>query len=415
MENNQDKNKLDIEEELDKNSEYIRKQINKKEKKSFFDIDFSWIVLIVLGLAAFGITYALQQTSAGLSSGYVVLYVLVVFALAIFIYNLGKFIFAGFTKYKLVFMELLGFSFVFDGKQVKTNFEFSKILEAHLLFNPKDQSKAKPALMLFGGTITYAVVAAVLLILSFSTEIFPTKWEYLIEFGAAIGSIVPIYELIPLKYTNRNDMYTFIVTQGEENRLAYNNYLINKFMDLSNQYNVPVTFENYNNSRIKPWTFLPLINKDIYENKLNEADKLVEKALSYSIILSDSLYCEIGYQKVYLLLVTGKSKAASEYIVTLEKRVKSAEDFHPSISALRSDVLVSAFIENSLDSTKDSLAIFKKKVLGLSLTDRSKKEIDIVNNLIVKINLAHPDWKVEKLDFSKKDTKENSFEEDDDE
>ena len=69
MENNQDKNKLDIEEELDKNSEYIRKQINKKEKKSFFDIDFSWIVLIVLGLAAFGITYALQQTSAGLSSG----------------------------------------------------------------------------------------------------------------------------------------------------------------------------------------------------------------------------------------------------------------------------------------------------------------------------------------------------------
>ncbi len=397
MENNEQNNKINVDDMLDQQSKQIRESVSSSKKKSIFDIDLSWVAIIVLGLAIFGIAYAFQQTKAGLGAGYVVLFVLVSLILGIFVYTLGKVIFGLISGYKVKYMEALGICIYLTSKGSKVTFEFGKVLEMHILFAPKDPTlDKKPTLLSLGGTITFVVVGGILLGLTF-TDIFPSSAKLITQYGLAIASSVVIYELLPIGYANNNDMFNLIKTSSKDNCLAFNNYLYNKACDTNHEELVPVEFEEYDHSKFKPWTLIYLADNLIYENKINEAEKVLNKLDEYEIVTNSYVKCEAGYQKIFIYLTSGRSKQANDLITKLEKQVKNAEDYHMTISSLRSDILVSAFIENSLESTQESIKTFIKTAKSLPITPRVEKELNIVNNLIPRINQAHPDWKLDVL------------------
>lgn len=414
MENNQQNNQMNVDDMLDKQSKEIRNNISSSKRKSIFDLDLSWIAIIVLGLAIFGIAYAFQQTKAGLGAGYIVLFVIVSLCLGILVYTLGKIIFGCISGYKVKYLEILGICCYITSKGVKFTFEFSKMLEMHILFAPKDPKfDKKPILLSLGGTITFVVLGGVLLGLTF-TDIFPSSAKLITQYGLAIASSVVIYELLPVGYANNNDMFNLIKTSSKDNCLAFNNYLYNKACDTNHEELVSIEFEEYDNSKFKPWTLIFAIDNLIYENKISEAEKLLNKLDEYELVTNSYVKCEAGYQKIYIYLTSGRSKQANELITTLEKQVKNAEDYHMTVSSLRSDILVSAFIENSLESCQESIKSFIKACKALNVTPRVEKELTIVNNLIPRINQAHPDWKLETLSLETVN-KENAVDSEDDE
>ena len=77
--------------------------------------------------------------------------------------------------------------------------------------------------------------------------------------------------------------------------------------------------------------------------------------------------------------------------------------------------LISSLIENSLESTKDSIDIFTKIASKFEKTSRVEKEVQLINSFIPKINAAHPDWKLKLLDIdnlvSKKEEKQSNEDE----
>lgn len=414
MENNEQNKVNDVDQILDQQSKQIRDNLKTGKKKSIFDIDLSWLAIVVLGLSVFGVAYAFQQTKAGLGAGYVVLFVLVSLLLGVFVYALGKMIGACISGYKLSNLSLLGFCYYHTSQGSKLKFEFSKILEMHLDFTPKaHDSKKKPWFMFLGGTILFVIAAAILIALTFVDGIFGSNAKAMIQFGTAIASSVVIYELLPVGYAHKNDMFNLIMTNTEDNCIAFNNYLYNKGKDIANEEFEAIEFEDYDHSKFKPWTLLYLIESNIYNNKAADAEKLINKLDEYSNVTNAYVKCEVGYQKIYLYLTSGRSKLANDYITELEKQAKNAEDYHKSISALRSDVLVSAFIENSLESTRESINIFTKACTKLPISPRTNKEVEILNNLVPKINSAHPDWKLKPINLENS-KKESSTSEDDD-
>lgn len=413
MENNSNqKNPIDIDKQLDDSSKKIRDSVQNKNKKSILDYDLSWIIIIILGLYVFGISYTFQLSKGAITvTGLIIVFVLAALFIGIIFYTLGRIIFGSITGYSVKQLVFLGFNVVKTSKGFKTNWEFSRLLEMRLLLTPKDDKDHNPTLMFLGGTISYVIFAAIVLVLSFVLTNLPTQWKYILQYGILVSLAVPIYELIPLNYTVKNDALMLILTRSSEDKKAYNNYLINKGNDITNDFLTPISFTNYENSRVKYWTLLADIEKDIYDQNYNKAYTKISTLLEKEASIPSAIYCEAGYNKIFLLLITNRSKEASEYITTLEKKVKNSEDYHLSISAYRSDILVSAFIENSLESTKDSIESFQKLALKYPLTPRVTKEVEIVNNNIPRINQAHPDWKLNLIDLSKFE-KNNSKEED---
>lgn len=415
MENN-DQNKInDVDQMLDQQSKQIRDNLTNGKKKSIFDIDLSWLAIVILGLAVFGVAYAFQQTKAGLGAGYVVLFVLVSLLLGVFVYALGKTIGAAINGYKLSYVSCLGICNYATSNGRKTTFEISKFLELHVGFTPKTHDcKTRPWCMFLGGSVLFVIVAAILIALTFVDGIFVSNSRTMIQFGVAIASSVVIYELLPVGYAHKNDMFNIIMTNSEDNCVAFNNFLYNKAKDLANEGFESIEFEEYEKSKFKPWTLLYVIQNNIYNNKLDVAEKLMTKLDEYSNVTNSYIKCEVGYQKIYLYLTSGRTKLANDYITDLEKQAKNAEDYHKSISALRSDILVSAFIENSLESTRESINIFKKACTKLPVSPRTNKEVEMLNNLIPRINSSHPDWKLEPISLENIKKEETSFEDDDD-
>jgi len=395
----ENKNNIDVDKQLDESSKKIREQMNGTKKKKFFDRDFSWVIIVLLGLGVFGLSYALQQTKGAITTtGLIVVYVIVCLLIGVLVYALGRLIFGSIAKYKLRLIEILGISFIFTNNGVKTKFEFSKILEARMLMCPKDEnSNPNPSLYFFGGLITSVIFAGVLLGISFANiDAISTKWKILLQFGVGISSMVAIYEILPISYANKNDCSLFILTRGENNIKAYNNYIYNKGQDLMHEYLIPFQVETYQ-TKLEYWTILGSIEEAIYNNQDNKALELVNLLEEEPYIVPSAIYCEAAYQKLYILLTNRRSKEAAEYVVGLEKKAKNAEDYHMSISALRVDILVSGLIENSLDSTKEAISQFKKACSKIGITQRVEKEYELVNNFIPKLNAAHPDWKLENI------------------
>ncbi len=414
---NQNKNEVDVESLLDKKSKELRENVNATNKKSFWDLDLSWIILVVLGLTIFGIAYGFQQTKAALSTGYVILFVIISFILGVIIYGLGKIIFGLIGGYNLGLIECLGFNLIrTSSNKYKFGFDVNRVLEAHIIMSPKSATSSKrPLLVNLGGLIMFVIIGAILYGISYVPDLFSQKQALLIQFGIYFALVVPVYELLPLSYSTKNDTFIMLNTRNEEDAQAYNNFIYNKLQDRINGEVSTVNFDDYSSSREKPLTLLPLVIENIYKNDNKKALSLIDLAFEYQNSLLSYTYCELGYQKIYLLLMEGRSKEANDYSPILDKKVKNAEDYHLTISSSRADILISALIENSLESTKDSIDIFTKIASKFEKTSRVEKEVQLVNSFIPKINAAHPDWKLKLLDIdnlvSKKEEKQSNEDE----
>lgn len=409
---NQNKSKINVDKILEKDSEAARAGIKKGPKKDFLDLNFSWFMLVFIGLATFGIAFAVQKLDeVSLGTGYIILFVIIAFAIAIVAYNLGKILFGYVTGYKVGRIEVLGLQLTFTQSKTKAKYLIEDFAELHLVMVPRKGNDSKPTLMFLGGVIFYAITAAVILGVSFLDM--SVSVSVLLRYGTALGSLIVFYELCPVKLDVPNDMYLLIVTSGEENTKAYNDVLKYRYAEMLGEFTEPISYASYENSKIKAQTLVSLLHSEVYAGDYKAALTTLDKIEFYKSYINDNDIAESMYEKMYVYLIHGRSSEAGKYVLTMEHQIKKTSDFHPSISTLRTDISISGLVDNSLDESKDSIEEFKKECEFLGETDRVKMDLDLANNSIARINKAHPDWRLENISLTKKKEIDTDKEDDD--
>ncbi len=398
-ENNEQENlkPIDVDQLLDKQSEQTRSKFIKEDKKKFLDINFSWPMLVVVAGGIFGFGFAMQSgTTYG--AGFAILYIIIALIAAIILYNIGKMIFASLSGYKVGRIECFGYELIRGKNKSISSYSISNILEFHITYVPKDENaNPKNRLMLFGGELFYSLIAIALIVVSVAVPSLGANITKTLMYGALLGFIVVIYEMVPFRLDNYNDTYTAIITSSEEDRKAYNTYLVNYINDRLGLENKVIVYDSYDNSRTKPLNILPKLNQEVYDNKYQEALKTLELVNKYKLNVIPNQQVEAMQEEIYLFLTHSRTKEAEKLMLPLDKKIKSTPDYHPSISSLRCSILISGLLANSEYDLADSILDFNKECKKLGKTPRVEKEIEMAKNSLERIKLAHPDWKFDNI------------------
>jgi hypothetical protein len=383
---------INVDKLLDKQSAATRAKFQ-TEKKSYWNMNMSWVMMILVGLATFGIAFAVQKSATGLSTGYVLLFVIVAYLAALFLYNIGKILFGAIAGYSVGRIEILGLQIAF-GKKARVRYILSNILELHMNMVPRDEDEdPKPGLMFWGGTIVYALAASVIMGLTFLPSM-QASMIILLRYGLAMGALLVFYEICPCRLDCPNDVYLFIHTKNEEDRTAYNTYLRNEQADLFGEFTSDKVFDSYDNSQIKPLDILGSIHQNVYQGDYEGALKNIELARKYNLILTEKQKCEYMYEELYLFLTHGRSAESEKKTVEVDHQLKKTSDYHPSVSTLRSEILIAGLVDNSNDELKTALEVFSKELKVLGKTDRTEKDVQLVKGGLNRIKQAHPDWDI---------------------
>jgi len=392
---------IDVDKLLDEQSHNVRAKFVKADKKKYLDLNMSWIMLIVLGLATFGIAYALQQSpQANLGSGYIILFVIASYIASLIIYNLGKLLFGYISGYTLSRLEILGLQIVAADGKLKARYIIKNFFELHMNLMPRSkEEEPKPTLMLLGGTIMYAIFTVVIIVVSFLG--IPFYLTLCLRYGLAIGALLVFYEMFPCKLDVPNDMYLLLITNGQDNKKAFNNILRNNNAEYAGLPIDAIEFSSYDGSRITPQTLLFRLRSQVYSNDYQEALKTVELMNNLKLNVPSCQQVEAMYEKIYLYLTHGRSTEAAKEILVLQHLEKNTSDITASISSLRCDILISALLDNSLDELNSSMENFIKEAKFIGDNPRTQKEIELVKAEITRIKNVHSDWTLGelKIDF----------------
>jgi len=400
MENNKNKEetsnseqKLGVEDVLKKQSQAIRNEKSNGPARKFFDFSFSWPMIIVLGLGTFGISFALSRNPASLGTQEVILFIILSYACALLVYNIGKTIFGYLSGYKISLIEILGLQINMSGDKTKVRYLFRNIAEFHLKMMPKKENP-NPKLMLMGGTIFYILVAAVILIVGSTLS---SNTMIKIYFGVGLGAMVVVYEMLPVKLDTANDMYLMILSNSPENQEVFNKVLLAEAAERAGKYVEDFKIEDFGNSRIKPQSLLYTLRGQVYAKDYKAALATVDKIEYNALYLTDQDKAEALYEQMYIYLLQGRSKDAERLILKLEKRVKNSSDLFITSSSARTSVLIAGLVDNSLEQVLLKRYDFIKQCRYFGKTDRVLNDIELTRNGILKIKRAHPDWELEQL------------------
>jgi hypothetical protein len=382
--------KLGVEDQLDKQSKALRNKKNDGPQRKYLDISFSWPMLIIIGLATYGIAYAVGKTTV-VSTSSILWFIVISYAIALFVYNLGKIIFGYIAGYKFSLIEILGFQFNFSGKKMKFRFILKNIFELHLKLMPK-RVDANPMIMLFGGSIFYIFVVIILIVLA---PIFGSSdSETYIYYGCALGALVVFYEMLPVKLDVFNDMYYIILISQEKGKTMFNKLLLAEASERSGEFVEDFELDSVKNSRLKPETLLYKLRKQVLDKNYKDAIKTVEEINYYSLYLSDQTKVETLYEQMYVYLDQGYSREAEKLILLLEKKVKNSADLFATPYAARTEILMAGLVDNSLEQVLVKRNAFIQSCRYFGPTECVQKNIELARKGIVKIKLAHPSWKV---------------------
>lgn len=384
---------INVDELLDKRQKETRAKFEKKPKH-YLDMNLSWPMLIILSLAIFGIGYAYVNQSS-LATGYRILYIVVSLLAGVLIYNLGKLIGAAIDGYEVYRVEFFGLQVLKDGKKQIASFRIADFFEFHIDYAPKKEDNRNMALYLCGSLLD-TVAFIVVLVLSFVLKNLPLNLAITLRYGSILAFLTAFYEMFPGKLDVFNDMYRLIVSSSEEDRIAYNKYLIALKNDYLGKPNEKIIYDDYS-SRAKALTLLPRLHEEVYDDEYQNALKTIELADEKSVSLPEADKCEIISEELYLYLSHGRTKEAESLVILFDKRVKNTADYHPSVSALRTSILIAGLLDSSREGLDEALKDFTEELKRVGKNERTVKDLAFVKEALSRISRSHPDWGVKPL------------------
>lgn len=397
---NEEANKNNIEEKASKeeiNSEKVETNQNVKDSevksthnRKLIDYNASWVTMVIY-LAYLIIIFFVQKNvfeknANLLKNQYSFYFVSLLIGLcSIFVIrNVVKIIFAYISGYKLLYINFLGLLIQFNDEKTKISFKlnFDTFLAASMRFVSKDEKLDRnPVLLFIGGFIGDTIfILACLLVYFLNKPQNVTIMSLYTLFTLLYGLIVTIYELVPLRQDEANDMYNLIRTHKKDDRLAFNLYYVNLKSEQEGKDPLNHCFDDYFSfykSQILYFNYLC----EIYDNNLEEALNYVRKMSQAIAYIPDNDKYLATLELIYLRFLVDDEKEADRLYLNLKSENKSACIRPYRLASYKTSLLLNAFVTKDNDKVKNCIDGYKK--LSRSLDERDSKRVTVENKLFI--------------------------------
>ncbi len=374
-------------------------------KKKLLEYNASWPLLLVYIAYLIGM-YFLQQWGVAEQAGSYNTYAFVFLSfiiglLATFIfYGLGKLVFAKIAHYKVITAKAFGF--VYDGtkEKGKLSYHITAILDFYFGCAPEDDNVEKDPLFIFIGGYIFEIIFAAICIIVFAAF---AESNEILAWGALsallYGGIIILYELMPFRQDNPNDMFNIVMTRSHDNRVAYNVSKINEKRERTGEEFIVQTFDDYDSYyRAQMLYFIYLDH--LYNNRLEDALSTLDWIwYLYKHVGEDKKYLW-GEESIFLRALIGDFDGASRIFSTKLNSDSRRQVKHPSLLAdYRTAVIIHANISRDKENLDETIKEFSELIGSYPENSRTAAEKALFKQGLEACKTADPSLEVPELSF----------------
>lgn len=399
---------------IDQESVVYEKKVKNKEgepkkiKRSFLDFNFSWIMIFISAAIIIGFgTLQLQKVEPKINGTlYIFIVVLVTIFVNFLVYSGFKFFGGLIGGYQLTKLELFGLTIIFPHQKGKKNivkFKLSNFLDFHYVMTPKKE-KPNHYLYLLSGMFGYIILSVIVIGVAFIFKSGSTM-QLSLFFSLSYGALIPLYELLPCRLDYANDCFLLIKTRKKEDLEAYHTELRNIRHLLLDEDIETLKFEKYDTYHKSHMLFYNYLEA-LYNDDIDSALDYLTKLQSYMIYYPDDLKINAISEKLFVRLFSEDYEGAEEFYGTLSHEFKHRITDSDFLNQYRSNLVVSALINNSLQETSDALKshnAYIERMKGYK-SKRKVREEELFGLALDQIKAARPNWNLEEsLEKSKRE------------
>ena len=303
-------------------------------------------------------------------------------------------------RYDIISVNILGFCFYkVDGK---TKFKFASFdgLTGETRIVPKKDmvDKANPYPYLFFGSLFLGVEAIAVMIvftmLKDSNKDILKDVAYAVLTIGAIGLVILIYNIIPMKIDSITDGYRLTMVSNPKNKAAFNELLRVEYEIEQGNSDVEIkVFDQITNftADLNLNRVYTLLDKKEYA----QAEEILDKIITAKENVSNKVYVRARAQKIYINLITKNLEEARTYYdkeVPVSERREISNDV--SMASIRAYLLMSGLLDKS---RSECIIALNNVYRAFKRTPKNRQEIEVTlfNEALEKVVAAHPDWELE--------------------
>ena len=364
------------------------------------------VYLVIIAFAiVFGLTVLQKHGEESTLSGifyvfYIIGSVLVGTLLNSVLFELAHVLGAKIGKYEVISVNILGLCFLKEDGKRKVKFSSFDGLTGETKIVPKDGmvEKANPYPYLFFGSIFFVVEAvAVMVVFSLfrqAEEPVLRDVAYAVLTIGAIGLIILIYNILPMRIDSMTDGYRLTMVSNPKNKLAFNELLRVEYEIAQGNDNVEVKlFDEITNftADLNLNRVYALLDKKEYA----KAEEILDMIINAKQDVSEKVYIRARAQKIYINLVTKNLEEAKEYYdkeVPVSERREISNDV--SMASIRAYLLMSGLLDKS---RSECIIALNNVYRAFKHTPKNRQNTELVlfNEALQKVVDAHPDWELE--------------------
>ena len=364
------------------------------------------VYLVIIAFAiVFGLTVLQKHGEESTLSGifyvfYIIGSVLVGTLLNSVLFELAHVLGAKIGKYEVISVNILGLCFLKEDGKRKVKFSSFDGLTGETKIVPKDGmvEKANPYPYLFFGSIFFVVEAVVVMVVFslFRQAEEPVLRDvaYAVLTIGAIGLIILIYNILPMRIDSMTDGYRLTMVSNPKNKLAFNELLRVEYEIAQGNDNVEVKlFDEITNftADLNLNRVYALLDKKEYA----KAEEILDMIINAKEDVSEKVYIRARAQKIYINLVTKNLEEAKEYYdkeVPVSERREISNDV--SMASIRAYLLMSGLLDKS---RSECIIALNNVYRAFKHTPKNRQNTELVlfNEALQKVVDAHPDWELE--------------------
>ena len=376
---------------------------NKKEKEYVkYKNNSFYILLVILLIVYFAGRAIFQEVVTDFGNGLVWVFILGTFfgsyILNSFLYEIGKIIFGKMANYRLVYTNILGFTWCKD-KDDKTFFSY-RAMENYgsgTLMAPKndDYSKCKPSLYLTGGIVFMSIVDLALLGISFliKVDLFPAAFYCAGLMNVLVAVIVLILNFAPFVHDGGLDGFYLTLLSIEDG--AFNVYH-NNLMQLDALYTGRRALSHYEYNDYHSILTTSSLLYNYYYYMDNKDEKMAKEMLK--ILLEHKEYAleheqtEAEAKMYYFKIKYDSIDKVSEEYWELEKSVRKDITSITNFDNIKTALLVASLIEVNYDLYEFIVSKIDARANKYQYLSRLDSEDALIDETLKLIEYRKPEW-----------------------
>jgi hypothetical protein len=326
---------------------------------------------------------------------------------AVFV-ELGHIIGCKIGHFEITSVNILGFGFK-KQENGKFKFRFSEYngFTGETKYVPKDVKKSNARHIIYMPLVFFLVEAIGLAVLIGLSKWAGNAYNIMAYYWwgcvwgiviLTIGSMIYLYDIFPAALDARNDGYLLTILTNSTNQEAYNQILIaeDRMAKGLPAVETPV-YDSVTDftARVNDVTLYQRLGKRDYDGAL----AILEKTIACKAKVSTGVYQEAVAQKTAILIATKPLAEAKEFYISLPLDEKKYIASLSTSGTVRSYVLISGLIEESINETEEALN-HADTALRKAGDNKRPVEEGLLKEAVLKVLEAHKDWDLSDYGYS---------------